>query len=72
MWQRAFVLENLTEITAIDPTAARPAFDEVLGLVLRLRSEPSAEIFAAGDVGHLGRLLPRLKPLGWPRRLRRL
>jgi hypothetical protein len=35
------------------------AFDEVLGLILRLRSEPSAKIFAAGDVGHLGRLLPR-------------
>jgi hypothetical protein len=49
MWQRAFVLEYASKITAIDPTAARLAFDEVLGLVLRLRSEPSAEIFAAGE-----------------------
>ena len=32
MWQRAFVLEGLAEITAIDPAIAGGAPDEMLGL----------------------------------------
>ena len=34
VWRRAFVLEHLAEITAIDPAAAERPADEMLGLVL--------------------------------------
>ena len=48
--QGTFVLENLAEITAIDPTAADRAADEVIGLVHRtLLADAAAEISASGD-----------------------
>ena len=62
MWQRALVLEYASKITAIDPTAARLAFDEVLGLVLRLRSEPPTAIFVARDVDHWD-IAPEVEPV---------
>jgi hypothetical protein len=47
--QRAFVLENLAEITAIDPAVARWAPDEVFGLVRRRVAETLPDVFAARD-----------------------
>jgi len=49
VWERAFVLEHLAEITAIDPTAAGRAANEVLGLVRRRLSDALADIFTARD-----------------------
>jgi hypothetical protein len=47
VWERAFVLEH--EITAIDPTAAAGAFDEMLSLVRGRLSDALANVFPARD-----------------------
>jgi hypothetical protein len=42
MWQGAFVLEHVSKVTAIDPSAASRAPNEMLGLVLwRIAQTPS-------------------------------
>jgi DNA-directed RNA polymerase subunit F len=50
MWQRAFVLEYASKITAIDPTAAAGAFDEMLGLIRGRLSNALANVFPAREV----------------------
>jgi hypothetical protein len=52
VWQRALVLEDLAEITAIDPASAAWAADEMLGLIpWRIANAPS-NAFTAGDTDH--------------------
>jgi hypothetical protein len=53
VWQRPLVLEDLAEITAIDPAAAGRAWDEMLGLACRAFAKPRSEVLAA-RVGHGG------------------
>jgi hypothetical protein len=50
VWQRPFVLEHLAEITAIDPAAARLAFDEVFGLIRGRLCNALANVFPAREV----------------------
>jgi 7,8-dihydro-6-hydroxymethylpterin-pyrophosphokinase len=50
VWERAFVLEHLAEITAIDPTAAGRAADEMLGDALGRIAHSSPEDGATGNV----------------------
>jgi hypothetical protein len=50
MRQRSFMLEDLGEIAHVDPTAARWALDEMLGIVVGLLADPAADDFAAFDV----------------------
>src|SRR4051794_10268732 len=49
MRQRAFVLEHLAEIAAVDPAAATRASDVMLGLVLGRHADWPADIGAPGD-----------------------
>jgi hypothetical protein len=49
VWQGTFMLKYLAEITAVDPTAAGGAFDEMLGLALGLMAHSSPEDCSAGD-----------------------
>ena len=51
--QGAFVLEDLAQIAAINPAAARLASDEVLGFVLRRVADELAMYLPRGDAGHL-------------------
>ena len=48
VWERAFLLEHLAEITAIDPTAAGRAADEMLGDALGRIAHSSPEDGASG------------------------
>ena len=48
MWQRPFVLENLTEITAVNPAATGRTSDEMLRFVLRWIAHSSPEDGAGG------------------------
>ena len=48
VWQGPFVLENLTEITAVDPATTGRTPDEMLRFVLRWIANALAEIFARG------------------------
>jgi hypothetical protein len=57
MWQRAFVLEHLAEITAIDPATAGRTSDEVFGLVRRRVTEPLPQVSAARKADHQHRCL---------------
>jgi hypothetical protein len=50
MRQRPFVLEDVAQITAIDPTAAGRTPDEVFGFVLRGIADTVAQIFAAREL----------------------
>jgi hypothetical protein len=50
VWERAFVLEHLAEITAIDPTAAGRAPNEMLGLIRGRLSDALANVFPAREV----------------------
>jgi hypothetical protein len=50
MWQRTLVLEDLAQITAIDPAAAAGAFDEMLGLIRGRLSNALANVFPAREV----------------------
>jgi hypothetical protein len=50
MWQRAFVLEHLVEITAIHPAIAGRAPDEVLGLARRAFAKPLSEVLLGMSV----------------------
>jgi hypothetical protein len=50
MWQRAFVLEYASQITAIDPAAAAGASDEMLGLIRGRLSNAPANVFPAREV----------------------
>jgi hypothetical protein len=55
VWQRAFVLEHLSKIAAINPPAAGWASNEVLGLALGRIAETLSQIFAARDFDHSNR-----------------
>ena len=50
MWQRTLVLEDLAQITAIDPAAAAGASDEMLGLIRGRLSNAPANVFPAREV----------------------
>jgi hypothetical protein len=52
MGQGAFVLENLSKVTAVRPSTAGRTSDEVLGLVLRRVADELADILAAPNVDH--------------------
>ncbi|MEA2954515.1 MAG: hypothetical protein QOJ58_3 [Alphaproteobacteria bacterium] len=47
-----FVLEHLSKIAAVDPTAARGTPDEMLGLTRRRIAEALSQISAARKVDH--------------------
>ena len=49
MRQWPFVLDHLAQIAAVDPTVARRAADEIIGLVLWRIADANAQIFAARD-----------------------
>ena len=53
MGQGAFVLEDLAQIAAINPAAARLASDEMLGFVLRRVADELAMYLPRGDAGYL-------------------
>jgi hypothetical protein len=57
LWQRAFVLERLNKIPAIDPSAARGALEQVLSRILSLAGPT---MFAAGNLCHYCCRLERL------------
>jgi hypothetical protein len=50
--QRSLVLEDLAEITAIDPAPANRASDEMLGLARGLFAKSLSEVLDAWDVDH--------------------
>ena len=51
--QWPFVLDHLAQIAAVDPTVARRAADEIIGLVLWRIADANAQIFAgAGSSFH--------------------
>jgi hypothetical protein len=52
MRQGALMLEDLTEIAAIDPAVARLASDEMLCFVLRRVAQALSKILAARDRDH--------------------
>ena len=59
VWPRAFVLENLSEITAIDPATAGRAADEMIDLVLGRIADapdrlPEAAARGQGQAARLG------------------
>jgi hypothetical protein len=49
--QRTFVLEHLSKITAVHPTSAGWAMDEMLGLTRRRVAETLPKVAAARNVG---------------------
>ena len=63
MRQRPFVLEHLTEITAVDPATTGRTSDEMLRFVLRWIANALAEVFSARNIGHRG---PPVKREGYP------
>ena len=71
MWQGTFVIEDVAEITAIDPTATGRAPDEVLGLALRGIAQKPPQKFATRNVCHLAMPLLTLhcRSLGAMRRV---
>jgi hypothetical protein len=52
MRQGALIVEDLTEIAAIDPAVARLASDEMLCFVLRRVAQALSKILAARDRDH--------------------
>ena len=57
------MLENLTEITAVDPATTGPTSDEMLRFVLRRIANAFAEVFSTRNIGHRG---PPVKREGYP------
>ena len=57
------MLEHLTEIPAVDPTATSRTPDEMLRFVLRRIANALAEVFSARDICHRG---PPVKREGYP------
>jgi hypothetical protein len=47
VWQRAFVLEHLSKIAAVDPAAAGRASDEMICLVHRLSADAPPKVLVA-------------------------
>ena len=58
-----FVLEHLTEITAVDPATTGRTSDEMLRFVLRWIANALGEVFSARNIGHRG---PPVKREGYP------
>jgi hypothetical protein len=54
MWQRAFVFEDLSNITTIDPSAARRTPHKMLALILRRSAETPSNVFAPRDHHFIG------------------
>ena len=52
MRQRAIVIEHLTKVTHVEPSAAHWAAHEMLGLVRWFPVDPLADELAARDVTH--------------------
>jgi hypothetical protein len=53
MYRRAFVLEHLAKITAVDPAAAGWTSEEMLGLARGPFAKPPSEGLAARDVDYV-------------------
>ena len=64
MRQWPFVLENLTEITAVNPATTGRTPNEMLRFVLRRITDVFAEVFSARNIGHGGRPLSERAPVG--------
>jgi hypothetical protein len=67
MWQRAFVLEYASKITAVDPSAAGRTADEMLGLIRGRPSDALADIFPARNLKTAHAFGRRLLPAGLPK-----
>jgi hypothetical protein len=59
---RAFVVEHLTKVTHVEPSAARWAAHDMVGLVRWLAVDPLADELAAWDVTHRASLFFMARP----------